>query len=64
MKTYCAFIDFQKAFDNIWRVGLWSKLMNINVSGKILNVIKNMYGDIKSCISFNGKQSVFYFLCM
>jgi hypothetical protein len=22
---YCAFIDFEKAFDKIWREGLWSK---------------------------------------
>ena len=40
--------------------GLWSKLMSINVSGKILNVIKNMYDDIKSCISFNGIQTAFF----
>lgn len=60
LKLYCAFIDFQKAFDSVWRVGLWSKLLNANVTGKILNVIKNMYADIKSCISFNGKQSEFF----
>ena len=60
MKTYCAFINFQKAVDNVWRVGSWSKLMSINVSGKKLNVIKNMYDDIKSCIYFNGQQSAFF----
>ena len=40
MKLYCAFIDFQKAFDSVWRVGLWHKLINSNVTGKILTVIK------------------------
>ena len=60
MKTYCAIIDFQKAFDNVWREGLWFKLMSINVSGKFLNVIKNMYEEIKSYISFNGQQSAFF----
>jgi hypothetical protein len=26
-KMYCAFVDFEKAFDNIWRVALWYKLL-------------------------------------
>jgi hypothetical protein len=25
-KLYCAFIDFAKAFDTVWRNGLWNKL--------------------------------------
>lgn len=24
-KLYCVFIDFDKAFDNVWRPALWSK---------------------------------------
>ena len=60
MKLYCAFIDFQKAFDSVWRVGLWHKLINSNVTGKILTVIKNMYANIKSCVSFNNKSSDFF----
>ena len=59
LKTYCAFIDFQKAFDSVWSVGLWSKLLSVNVTGKIFNIIKNMYDDIKSCISYNGETSAF-----
>ena len=51
LKTFYAFIDFQKAFDSVWRVGLWSKLLSINITGKIFNIIKNMYKDIKSCVS-------------
>jgi hypothetical protein len=26
-KLYCAFIDFAKAFDTVWRNGLWNKLL-------------------------------------
>jgi len=39
-KLFCAFIDFQKAFDSVWRSALWSKLISYNVSGKLFNVIK------------------------
>ena len=32
LKLFCAFIDFTKAFDNVWRVGLWEKLLSYNIS--------------------------------
>ena len=34
MKLFCCFIDFQKAFDSVWRAGLWAKLWNCNVHDK------------------------------
>jgi hypothetical protein len=40
-------IDFEKAFDKIWRGGLWYKLLINNINGKMLNVIQNIYRDIK-----------------
>ena len=60
MKLFCAFIDFQKAFDSVWRVGLWSKLLKYNINGKVLSVIKSMYSNIKSCVDFNDQQSGFF----
>ena len=27
-KLYCAFIDFEKAFDSVWRLGLYKILLN------------------------------------
>ena len=51
---YVAFVDYQKAFDSIWRVGLWQKLLRHNINGKILNVIINLYSNIKSCVKLNG----------
>jgi hypothetical protein len=26
-KLYCSFIDFKKALDTVWRLGLWQKLV-------------------------------------
>ena len=53
MKLFCAFIDFAKAFDTVWRSGLWSKLLLNSINGKMYNTIVNMYSNIKSRI-FNG----------
>lgn len=59
-KLFCAFIDFKGAFDNIWRVGLWKKLLESNINGKCFNLIKNMYSNIKSCVSVNGSFSEYF----
>jgi hypothetical protein len=40
---FCAFIDFEKAFDKVWRDGLWYKLLLNNMNGNIYNIIVNMY---------------------
>ena len=60
-KLYCCFVDFSKAFDSVWRTGLWQKLLNTYVNGKFLKVLQNMYLDIKSCVSANGADSLFFF---
>jgi len=38
-KLYWTFIDFKKAFDTVWRLGLLQKLVKNNITGKILKVI-------------------------
>lgn len=56
-RLFCLFVDYKKAFDMIWREGLWYKLVKENVQGKILNVIKNMYSNIRSCVMLNQQVS-------
>jgi hypothetical protein len=34
-KLSCAFIDFAKAFDTVWRNGLWNKLLINQINGKM-----------------------------
>jgi hypothetical protein len=58
-KLFCAFIDFAMAFDSVWRIGLWQKLLSTSVNGKFFRVIYNMYNNIKSCI-FKGEASDFF----
>ena len=56
-KLLCAFIDYEKAFDKVWHIGLWTKLLNSGIGGKFLNVIVNMYKGITSSITANGSKS-------
>ena len=54
---YCAFIDYQKAFDLVDRTSLWSKLIDCNINGKLMKLIYNMYQGTKACIKLNNKLS-------
>ena len=36
---------FEKAFDIVWRDGLWYKLLMCNIKGKMYNVILNPYNN-------------------
>ena len=57
-RIYCCFIDYKKAFDNVSRVSLWTKMLSLNTNGQILNVIKNLYSLYAKCyIKMNGKLS-------
>ena len=59
-KLYCAFIDFSKAFDTVWRIGLWRKLLDTSINGKFFRIIHNMYDGIKSSVSVNGEHTSFF----
>ena len=56
-RLYCAFIDYQKAFDLVDRASLWSKLLLYNINGRIMKLIHNLYQNTKACIKLNNKIS-------
>ena len=39
-KLYLSFVDFKKAYDSVWRNGLFYKLINCGFSTKILGILK------------------------
>ena len=53
-------MDYKKSFDSIWREALWYKLTRAGIQGKILNVIKSLYAQVKSCVFLDGKKSDFF----
>ena len=40
-KLYACFVDFEKAFDSVIRPGLEVKLKELNINGKIYDIISN-----------------------
>ena len=49
-RLYCAFIDLKRAFDSVYRDGLWFKLIKNGVDGKLLSLLKSMYSEVKPCV--------------
>ena len=40
--NYCCFIDLKKAFDRVWRNGLWKALWEAGIQGKMWRIINNL----------------------
>ena len=60
---YCAFIDFKKVFDTVWREGLWQRVVKSGIRGKCFRIIYNMYSVAKSLVFANDTKSE-YFMCI
>ena len=54
-RTYCCFIDVRKAYDRVWRDGLWKALWLEGIRGKMWRIIRSLYKKIRSCIIL-GKE--------
>ena len=59
-KLFTAFIDYAKAFDTVSREALWHKLLTCGINGKILDVIRSLFTNIKSCVYMNGTKSEYF----
>lgn len=51
------FIDYSKPFDTVWRDAFWHKLLEADINDKFLDVVMNMYKNIKLCVFVNGIKS-------
>ena len=56
-KNYAFFLDIQKAYDSVWHDGLWYKLWDMCVKGRMWCVIKIMYESSKSVVLLEGEKS-------
>ena len=48
---YCAFIDYEKAFNTVTHDALWIKLVKTEISCKMLKMIQSISQNVKSCIN-------------
>ncbi|MCG7879398.1 MAG: reverse transcriptase domain-containing protein, partial [Candidatus Thiodiazotropha endolucinida] len=63
-KLYCAFIDYEKAFDTIIHDAMWTKLINTGVSSKIVSIVRSIYSKITAAIKLNDDISSCFDICL
>ena len=56
LTVLCLFIDFEKAFDSVWKQGLIVKLHQLGIRGNILKLINNFLFSRKVKLNINGNK--------
>ena len=59
-KTFSFFLDIKKAYDTVWRDGLWYRMWEMGIQGKLWRVIRNIYNVNQSCVYLDGFKSEYF----
>ena len=54
-KLYACFVDLKKAYDSVWRDGLFYKLQKLGIDKKTTNIIENMYKNTSTSIIYKNQ---------
>eukprot|EP00271_Cylindrocystis_brebissonii_P003249 TRINITY_DN1401_c0_g1_i9.p1 TRINITY_DN1401_c0_g1~~TRINITY_DN1401_c0_g1_i9.p1 ORF type:complete len:1328 (-),score=159.78 TRINITY_DN1401_c0_g1_i9:667-4650(-) len=57
LPTYAFFLDLKKAYDSVWRTGLWFKLAAMGVKGTMLKVLISLYSASRCKALVEGVES-------
>ena len=60
LETHIAFLDIRKAYDTVCHEGLWKRLLDIGVEGRMARVIRNIYEVVESSVIL-GKELTEWF---
>ena len=52
-----AYVDLRAAFDSVDRDALWLLLRSLGIPPKLVDMFKDIYTDIVSCVRLEGKDS-------
>ena len=56
-RFYSVYVDFSKAFDTVPHQHLFYSLLNGDLHGRVINLLRNLYSKLKSCVVIDGKLS-------
>ena len=62
-RLYILYVDFSKAFDSINHDLMWYVMMKNGCHGNFLNVLRNMYNMLISCVKTGPDRISKYFCC-
>ena len=61
-RTFCCFLDIRKAYDTVFREGLWQRMLEKGIGGKMWRVIKNLYSEVGSCVRLGEEKTDWFSL--
>ena len=54
---HVCFVDFRKAYDSVWRDGLYKKLLSYNVDKRFVRLLRNIYSSSSLAVKTQGGRS-------
>ena len=54
---FVCYVDFQKAFDSVWRIGLWRVMRLVGYEDKIVMILEALYQDTMSAVRVDTELS-------
>ncbi|MGL4418375.1 MAG: reverse transcriptase domain-containing protein [Plesiomonas shigelloides] len=54
------FIDFKKAFDRVWHVGLWHVMRSFNIEEGLIQMVEALYKNACSAVLLNNQLGEFF----
>ncbi len=62
-KIFACFVDFRKAFDTVWREGMFLKLQRLGIHGHFYELIRNMYSNTQSSVKLAHGRTQMFDIC-
>jgi hypothetical protein len=59
-KVYLGFLDIEKADPSVWREGMWFKLKEAGITGRMWRVVNNFYKQCEVAVRVNGELQEWY----
>ena len=56
LPVYCAFIDLEKAYDSVWREGMWKIAEYYGIPKEVVEILRSWYEGINSCVRVDGVE--------
>ena len=60
IKTFLVFIDLRKAYDSVFRSGLWKKLHDVGIDGKMWKMLVALYDNNRSAVIIGQRLTNFF----
>ena len=52
---FVCYVDFQKAFDSIWRRGLWQTMSHLGYDRKVIALLESLYKTTRSAVRVGSR---------